>query len=228
MNPNQNQNQYNNVPSIKQPGDWSPLSNYSNDVPPPQKKSFFSKYKKLIIVSVIAILLLIGMAVVASLSKSKTAKVANKVNVHATTNVPLTFVSNDKFSLDYPKSMNIISDLSTPDDGWLVVLGQNVARIEIALTKNAPYYADSEEGLAEQQALGVEPINVTTTDVVIAGIQTKKSVGEVTGDDGKQLNTVFTSAKVGDKYIVVSGYYPKDNQDINDSFDAMLGSISLK
>lgn len=228
MNPNQNP--HDNLPSIKQPGNWSPLGNYSNDLPPPQKQSFFSKYKKLIIVSIIAVLLLIGMAIAGSLSKSKTPKVANKVNVHATTNVPLTSVSNAKFSLDYPKSLNIISDLATPDDGWLVVLGQNNAppRIEIALTKNAPFYVNSEEGLTEQQSLGVEPINVITTDVVIAGIQTKKSVGEVTGDDGKQLNTVFTSAKVGDKYIVVSGYYPKDNQDINDSFDAMLGSISLK
>jgi hypothetical protein len=227
MNPNQNQPN-NQIPSIKQPGNWSPLNDPTYDLPPP-KKSFFSKYKKLIIISSVAVILLVGLAIVESLGSSNSAS----TNLEgAKTSVELSNYDGQKFSMSYAKSMNIVIDEPSEDSAeWYLMFGKDIEEsdytVSVYLTEEAPFYADSEEGAREQLGVGVEPTNLVTSDVVVAGVSTPKTVGEYS-QDGKDYYVAYTDVKIGDQYLSISATYPTDNAEIHDSFDAMVGSIKLK
>ncbi len=229
MDPNQNQPS-NQVPSIKQPGNWSPLNDPSYDVQPP-KKSFFSQYKKLIIISSVALVVLIGLAIAGAMSSPKK---TNQTDLAGpTTNVELANYDKQKFSMSYAKGLSIALD-EAYDEGnsWYLLFAENAENsaynLAVYVTKDKPYYSSSEEGLYEQQDTGVELLNIVTSEVTLAGSKTQKSVGEITGNDGKQLYSVFSSVNIGDQYVLVTAKYPKNDSRINDSFDAMIGSIKLK
>lgn len=228
MPPENNQNS-NQIPSIKQPGNWSPLNDYSNDIPPP-KKSFLSRYKKLIIITAIALVVLIALTIAGATSSPSDKK--NDLT-GPTTNVELSSYDKQKFSMSYANGLNIaIDEAYEEDSSWYLLFAENTENspynLAVYVTKDKPFYSSSEEGLYEQQDSGVELSNIVTTDVVLAGSNTQKTVGEITDSDGKQLYSVFTSVNIGDQYVLVTAKYPKDNTQINDSFDAMIGSIKLK
>lgn len=229
MDPNQNQPS-NQVPSIKQPGNWSPLNDPSYDIQPP-KQTFFSKYKKLVIISVIALVILVGLTIVAAISPPGGTKGSNLAG--PTTNVELTNYDKQKFSMSYAKGLNIsIDEAYEEGDSWYLLFAENTENppysLAVYVTKDKPFYSSSEEGLYEQQDAGVELSNIVTTDIILAGSKAQKSVGEIIGGDGRQLYSVFTSVNIGDQYVLVTAKYPKDNSQINDSFDATVGSIKLK
>lgn len=229
MNPNQNQPE-SNIPSIKQPGNWSPLNDYSNDFQPP-KPSLFSRYKKLIIVSVIAIIVLVGLAIASAATKPKTE--TQGFVPGPTTSVQTANYDQVKFSMIYAKDLKIAIDEASGDQNdWLLLFAENSENspynLSVYVTDEEPFYQSSEEGLFETQDLGVEPINIVTSDISVAGVKTQKSIGEIQKSDNLNYYVAFTSAKVGEQYVVVSATYPKDNTQIHDSFDAMVGSIKLK
>ncbi len=229
MNPDQNQ-PGSNIPSIKQPGNWSPLNDYSNDFHPP-KPSLFSKYKKLIIVSSVAILLLIGLAIAGSASKQKTE--TEGFVPGPTTSVETSNYDQAKFSMIYAKDLQIaIDEASADQNSWFLLFAEDAENspynLSIYVTNEVPFYQNSEEGLLESQDLGNVPINIVTSDVTLAGVKTQKSIGEILKSDNLNYYVAFTSAKIGEKYVVVSATYAKDNAQIHNSFDAMIGSIKLK
>ena len=100
--------------------------------------------------------------------------------------------------------------------------------ISIYVTKADQLYKDSEEGLINQQDSGQDVQEIKTTDVKLAGESTQKSSGVVLDDQGNRITVVFSYAKSGDNYIVVSAKYPEGTKIIDDSFDSMLESIKLK
>lgn len=220
MYPEQN----NGVPSIKQPGNWSPLNDYSNDMlPQPPKESFFGRYKKLLIVCGVAFVLLIGLAILASLTSKKTTT--------ASTNVEMTSYSGSQFSMSYPKDLNIISDESDQEGGWSLLIGPDKesvdSNVSVFVTRAEQLYVDAEDGLKSQQDDGVEVQEIKTADVSIAGQTTQKATGVITDDQGNRLTVAFAYVKSGDTYIVVAAKYPEGTKVIDDSFDAMLSSIKL-
>ncbi len=220
MYPEQN----NGIPSIKQPGNWSPLNDFSNDMlPQAPKQSFFGRYKKLLIVAGGAFILLLGLAVVASLSSSK-----NGTNA----SIDMQSYSGSVFDMTYAKGLNVISDESDQEGGWALMIGPDkesaASSISIYVTKADQLYKDSEEGLINQQDSGQDVKEIKTTDVKLAGESTQKSSGVVLDDQGNRITVVFSYVKSGDNYIVVSAKYPEGTKIIDDSFDSMLESIKLK
>lgn len=221
--------QNNNVPSIKQPGNWSPLDNYTNDVQPP-KQSFFSRYKKLIIVSIVALVLLIGLAILASLTDSKKGQNSNIAG--SKTSVQMQSYDGRNFSMTYAKGLDILPINSANDDGNQLILsdgGDNPSYdISINISTDDPLYASSEDGLKSNLNGEDIPSNLQTSDVVMAGNSTQKTVGELTDNNGITYYFVYSGVNVGGKFVMLTAKYAKDNSLINDSFDAMLGSIKLK
>ena len=225
MNPNQNQ-PTNNIPSIKQSGNWSPLNDPSYDLPP--QPSFFKRWKKLIIIVAVSVVFLIGLAITASLTSPSA-----KYQEGPKTSLQLENYDKQFFSMSYPKGLNISIDEGSVDGkSWYLSFAENIENspynLSVYSTDQAPFYSSSEEGLLEQQELGVEVTNVSTSDVVLAGVQTKKSVGQITSSDGKDYYVVFSGTNVGERYVMVTARYLKDNTLIHDSFDAVIGSIKLK
>lgn len=227
MNPEQNQQS--NIPSIKQPGNWSPLDNYTNDMPPP-KQSFVARYKKLIIVSAVAVLLLVGLAVLTALTSPKKASDQNLEG--AKTYLETVSYSDSSLSLNYLKGLNILENKDLSSGEYQLVLAENTDNspynISINISEQDPLYPTSADGLNSNIPGDVQLTNVLTTDVVMAGKQTQKSYGELVGEDGKSYYEVYTGVNINSKFVTVNAEYPKDDKNINDSFDAMLGSIKLK
>lgn len=222
MQPNQPSN---NVPSIKQPGNWSPFDNYTNDIPPP-KQSFFSKYKKLIIVSAVSIVLLITLAVLASTSDT-----SNKYTEGPSTDVTMASLENSTLSMSYPEGMMIVNNAvdEAGDYGLYIVTNQDsLTGVSVSVMSADPLYGDATTGLSSNQTSGSEPTNITESDVVMAGQQTTKAVGDITSEDGKTYKAVYAGVMVGSKFVMVTAEYLPDNSNMADSFDAMIGSIKLK
>ncbi len=221
MNPQQN----NGIPSIKQPGNWSPFQDYSNDMMPQEpKQSFFGRYKKLLIVSGVALVLLLGLAILASMSKKENSTVNSPVE--------MTQYSGSLFDMSYAKDLNIISDESDQDGGWALMIGPDKesadSNISVYVTKTEQLYVDAEDGLKNQQDDGVDVQDIKTSDVTLANQTVSKATGTITDEQGKRATVAFVYVKDGDNYIVVSAKYPEGTKNIDDSFDAMLSSIKLK
>jgi hypothetical protein len=238
MQPNQPYQPPNN-PNPNQPPQQSPAGNgawdflYTQQPQPPQKKSFFSEYKKLIIVAVSAVIILVGLTVIASLSSSSD-KSQNQQLKAATTTVPMTNYNGQYFTLSYPSSLiiNIDETLGEPE-GWFLQFADSPENSTYTITVEASTepsaYADGEQAVNEiLYDDHITPTNVVTSDVVMAGTQAKKTVGEYTSSTGEQRYVIYATVQSGTRYITAKGTYPKSSQNITDSFDAMLGSIQLK
>jgi len=236
MQPNQQNQQQNNPgnqptsnPGGGPDGAWDFLYNQPDS---PKKESFFSRYKKLIIIAGSAFVLLIVLGIVASLSSNGSSTTKTSSLEVPTTTVSTTAYDGKYFSMSYASSLKINADEVLEDEeGWFLQLADDpelpAYDIAVRVSSEVSPYADSEEGVRELIDPGNQPNNVVTTDVLLAGEPTKKSVGEFT-NDLDDVYLVYTSAQIGDKYITVSGMYSRSNQEINDSFDAMIGSIKLK
>ena len=227
MNPNQNQ-PTNSIPSIKQPGNWSPLQEFSNDSQPP-KQSFFSRYKKLIIITGISLIILVSLTVLGSLMGEQTDGYIEGPK----TTVALSQYDKERFSMSYPNGLNTLIDEVTEDGkGWFLLFSDASENppytLSVYLTSQDPLFVSNEEGLANQQEEGVTAQNVITNDVALAGATAKKSLGEIKGTDGKDYYVAFSYVQIGENFILVNAKYPKDNKEIHDSFDAVIGSIKLK
>lgn len=227
MDPNQNQPN-NNIPSVKQPGNWNPWMDFNNDAQPPQKKSFFSKNKKFIIIIASVMVVFLGLIIVASLSDTKSDRTEG-----ATTTVPLSSYEKDLFSMQYPTGLNILNDEKLEEEaGWYLRLAEDSESspyyVSVLVTQESPVFGSYEQGLQDQLDSEVIPNNVITSDVVVAGYQTKKAVGEIQKEDGKEYYVAFTYVEADGKHVIISAEYQKDNSQIHDSFDAMVGSIEIK
>lgn len=229
MNPNQ-QPQYNNVPSIKQPGNWSPMNDPSYNLPPP-KKSLFGRYKKLIIIAAVALILLIGVAVLAAVTSTKSDQSQNLSG--ATTSVKMTNYDGQKFSMQYPEIANKVADEASdaPDSWFLLLMDQSESpkyKISVLVSSDDPFYADDENAISELVDNGIKPSSFKSSDVVMAGNKTTKGEAEYTDNNGQNFYARYAHTKIGDKNISVFMYNTTDNTQLNDSFDATVGSIKLK
>lgn len=238
MQPNQQPTYPTNQPSAQGPsggnGAWDFLNTPAE---PPKKKSLFARNKKLFIIAVSAIVILVVLAVVAATTapqESDDSSTNGEKPTLATTSVPLTKYDGQYFSVDYASSLKINIDEALEDpDGWFLHFAEDpeffTYDIAVQAGDEQPAYENGTDAieafLAEE---GYTPTNVITPAVVLAGVDSIKTVGEYTDSSGSERYVVYATAQVGDKYVIVNGTYPKDNTDIVDSFDAMIGSIKLK
>lgn len=232
MDPNQ-QPQYNNIPSIKQPGEWSPVSDQTYIMPPP-KKPFLGRYKRLVIIFVVAMVVLVGVAVMATLTTNKNGKSDNLPG--STTSVSMTNYDGKTFSMQYPQGLSIIADeeIDEENSGWYLLImddqSDSAAKysIYVSVSKDDPFYIDDEDAINQEVDDGVSVSNFRSSEVVLAGNKTTKGEADYVGSEDQNYVTRYSQTKIGDKYISVFAYNLADDSRINDSFDAMLGSIRLK
>lgn len=237
QNPSYQTKQYTGAPNGQpvQPsngGAWDFLN--SGDPQPPKKESIFKRYKMLIIIAGSSIFLLLLVAILAAAS-STGSKTANNDDYIAgpTTSVSTNTYDSEYFSMVYAQALKINIDESVvAPPGWFVQFAEEVEPspydIKIQIGNEPSIYESGEEAVSELLEPGVEPTNVVSSDITVAGVAAKKTVGEYTGTQGEERYVVYTTAQVGSEYVIVSGTYPKANQEITDSFDAMVGSIKLK
>ena len=205
---------------------------FLNTPEPPQKQSFFKTNRKIIIIVGLVFGLLILLAVIAAASGGGSVKKPSNLE-GPTTSVPTTDYNKETLSFKHASVLNVLVDEQNEEgSGWYVLFNEDKDssdyNILVKTSTSAPIYADGTEAVSELLDVGVEPTNVVSSDVILAGEHAKKTVGEFTGADGREYYVVYSNAKVGSLYVTVSGTYLKDRQDITDSFDAMIGSIKLK
>lgn len=239
MQPDNNQNLNQNMNTSPQPppnqsGAWDFLN--TPDQPPP-KPSFLARNKKFVILAggALAILLIVTvLATVFGNSSSNTGTTAGNLP-GATTTVPLKEHSNDVFTVNYPDVLNAVTDEKIDDEGeigWYTLLAKSSDNLEekvsIVLSNEAPAYENGEEAVRAMLDEGLEPSNVTTKDVVVAGSNVTKTVAEFTGVDSKEYQAIYASVEISDNFVSFNAMYSKDSQPLIDSFDAMVGSFKLK
>lgn len=238
QNPSYQTKQYTGMPN-SQPvapagGAWDFL-NSNQPLPPPQKESIFKRYKMLIIIAAGSLIFLVLVAILAAASPSKNSESGASGDYIAgpTTSVSTNTYDGQYFSMIYAQALRINIDESVvAPPGWFVQFAEEVEpspyELSLQIGNEPSIYESGEEAVSELLDPGVEPTNIVTSDITVAGVSAKKTVGEYTGSQGEERYVVYTTAQVGDEYVIVYGTYPKANQEITDSFDAMVGSIRLK
>ena len=230
MNPNQpSQYPSNSMPPNRADNAWDFLS-----APEPLKPpSLYQKNKKFIwlvggLLGFMLILLII--AVIAS-PGSDTNGPQNGSLEGPTTEVPTTIYEGEQLSMSYASSLNINIDEAKEDDGWFINFNDNVDApsydLSVDVSFEASPYVDGEDAVREMLEEGQEPSNIVTSEVVMAGFTSQKTVAEFSDEVG-QWYLVYATVEAGDRFLTVSGRYQKQLQEITDSFDAMIGSIRLK
>lgn len=213
----------------KDSGAWDFLN---TPAAPPKQPSFFQQQKKLIIIAVLMLLMLVGLAVAAAFSSENSS--SNDVSLEGpSTSVPLADYDGEAFRFSHAASLKIdMNEKVEESDGWFVLLSDNIENpsydIAVETSNNPSIYVDGEEAVNELLPVDITAINPVTTDVAFAGVLAKKTVAEYTTPEGLLNNVVYVHAEINGKYLTVSGTYRATNQEITDSFDAMIGSIALK
>lgn len=196
---------------------------------PPPKDSFFKRNKKYILLLIVGLGFLIILTVVALVSSG--GKSTNTIEAPST-NVALTTYDKESLAIKYPASLDIKLDEKLEDGGRYIVFEENKESpdysISVTIRSVAQIYQDGEEAVHELLDVGTEPSNVVTSEVILGGVKTQKTIAEFIAENGEPRYIVYSSAQSGDQYVTVSGTYTKDNQEITDSLDATLASIKLK
>lgn len=222
------QNQIPNNPQPNSNGAWD----FLNTPEPVKPKSFFQRNKKFILIVGISFGILMLAAVLAVATGGGGTKKISNIEGPSTT-VPLSSYDKDALSFQHANELNVaLDEQNDGEPGWIILFAEEKDSsdylISVKTSTEAPIYADGVEAVSELLDVDVEPKNVVTTDVVLAGQRAQKTVGEFTGEDGREYYVVYTNTQVGEQYVTASGTYLKEKQNITDSFDAMIGSIKLK
>lgn len=232
QDPYQYQKPDNNLPPVQQSSNalWSPVGGSPlTPVPDPRAKRM-----KLMMIAfgVLAGLLLIAVVVAATSGNQGATKQQDYV-AGPETDVPLTDQEVDKFTMRYPSSLALLENVELPEeDGWYLLLSEEDVEaspynVSVKVSTEELEYADGEEAVFELNPSESDPYNIQVSDVVTAGVPTKKTTAEYM-QDGVAKVVAYSASKVGNRNVEVIAQYPKDNEDINRSFDAMIGSIKLK
>ncbi len=212
--------------------DWTPAGPNSPFITPSVDPRV--KRRKILLITVgILMSLLVLIAIVATYTGNSGRNSVEQEYIEGpTTDVALSDQDAPLFSIRYSSELEVlINEELTDEDGWFLGLAESEENssynINVRVSTNEPEFIDGEEAVFELTPTEGDPYNVDTSDVVTAGVRTKKTTGEYTQNDANYI-VAYSVAKVGERYVEVTALYPKDNQTITKSFDAMLGSIRLK
>lgn len=236
MNPNyQNQNEYNfnqtAQPVRQNPNNANGAWDFLNQQAPPPKKSFFQQNKKLVLAGAIALIMIVVVGILSVVFPDNSKN--QDLVAGATTDVPMTIYDGQYFSMSYASDMQLnLDEPLTEEDGWFVNFSDNPERpsydISVFVESEAPSYASGVEAINDLFGTNATEAEAVTSAVVLAGIEATKTVLDTTNELGQPAKVVYISTELNEKYISAYGVYPVSNQAISDSFDAMVGTITLQ
>lgn len=212
-------------------GNWSPVGNTPLQPSPDPR----AKRMKIVLISfgVIMTLLVIVAVIAATRGDDQPAAQQQEYIAGPETDVPLTEQDVAKFSMRYPSSLNLAENQELPEEnGWFLLLSEedienSAYELIVKVSNVEPDYVDGEEAVFEINPVEADPYNLQVSDVVTAGTRAKKTTAEFM-NGGVPYVVAYSMVRVGDRYVEVSALYPKDQEEIVRSFDAMIGSIRLK
>lgn len=220
----------------QQQNNWSPQSPspYSfADLPPVDPRA--KRRKKLLIIVGISLGVLLVLAVISALvgGGGGSSSPMQSASSTAQTKVELTNYDRQGFSFNYPKSLNVLAEEALEDrTGWFVSLkpSETDDSYDVSLVSSdvEPEYATGEEAVVEIMGESVSLQNIQTSDVVIAGVKSKKTTATFNKDEATYV-IVYAYAHPDDtRHLEVTAVYDQKLTDITGSLDVLLGSIKLK
>lgn len=226
-----NSNDHNQQPNNPQAysGAWDFLNTPDQ---PPKQPSFFSRYKKLIIIASVSLFILVGLSALSFVFAPQSEESAVNVESSATT-VELKDYQGAELTFKYPANLRINLDEAVEEPkGYFVQLAEDseISTYDVAVQTmqgDSPY-TSGEEAVTELLELGEEAKNPVTTDVEMAGGTTKKTIAEFIDSAGTEKYVVYAAIKNGDRTVMATAMYPRNQTEITDSFNALIASISLK
>lgn len=216
----------------QQSADPNPYS-FASFTPAPPEGSHRRKKLYLMAGISLGILLLLGLIAAMSGDKKTATSVMERAASNAQTSVEMADYDQQGFSLKYPKGLNVLTSEALEDQpGWFLDFrpSENEASYSVSLLSSnvESEYESGEDAITELADDGVEPHNIQTSDVVVAGVKSKKTTASFTRD-GVEYIMVYVYAHTDKQhYLEVTATYDKKLTNITDSFDVMLGSIKIK
>jgi hypothetical protein len=213
-----------------QPGGPSPWG--YGDLPSVDPGS--NRRKKILIVACAILGALVLLAIIAIVAGNSTSKrgSGDYVMSSAQTSVELIDHDNQVFTMRFPKGLNVLTSEALEEDriGWFLNLQQSAENsdydVSVVVSNAAPEYTNGEEAVNELVDEG-DLTNIRTSDVIMAGTNSKKTTADFTKDE--QVYTItYSYAQVGERHIEFTAIYDKKRAEITDSLDVILGSIKLK